>query len=930
MMLRKRVTIFLTLLGLVVVDAATAQSLRISKSPSFITQDTHFTFDDIMYLRVDAPHIDFTALKKNKWELKPTSDGEEFELQGSFENHLNGSYTAEINLASLNRSFTVWRLEVDLEDDFRKRFKRKIDVTITADSTIVGDLIISGVLQVITESNIQVAGQVILVDRQTRVLENNQPLDYGTLEVGWEVRVIAVKQGNGTLLARTIEVVRRSQVSEKIEKEGRISALTDTSLFISNAEFLVTSATEIKDRDGNRVGFSYLRVGMKVKVEARVTSPGRNVATEIDVLDESTDNKVIDLFGKLEKINSDGSVPDTLEISNQSFEVTSQSRFYGFQQEIITLADLHLGESLQITARTRSNGIPQIEKAYRYLDEDTDLDVQGEIDVMIDSTFVVKGLQIYYTYRTIFLDAALNFISPSILRAGQVVRVLANLAENGNYRAETVIIRDTVVEEFTISEVIEAIGSTWMRIAGKVFTFTEETRFYDQLGEPVTSSYFRVGDFVEVRARSEGGDVFVALQVWFRGLRHNEITIRGVFRAFEDKTLLIDGFALQLDDATRYFRADGSPASDKGIFSAGAIVDVLAEKHRDTWIARSITLQDVLDEEMVFRSRIEGIGVNWIEVLGKRIQVSTYSDFRDEAGNLLQFTDFRVSDAVTVRARILTNGGFFAWRLQKRNALGGQFELEGPLRAFDGHRLELDEFSLVVDQSTLYVDANNLPIDPGLLKQGLVVLASGTQIGSTLLVTRVQLQSLAKITGPIVDRQSDRITLADQTYSLAEDVLVLDFHGRPTIIDSVVENHQAQALIELSGTERRINRLRILKESVTAVESSQTPTAVPSSFQVLPGYPNPINRQQLLQLNSRFRFVLQREAPVTVRIFDLLGREIRTILQPSRLPAGEHEVRWDGLDTQGRLVPAGVYFVRITANKASRVTRILVLPEHRR
>ena len=58
------------------------------------------------------------------------------------------------------------------------------------------------------------------------------------------------------------------------------------------------------------------------------------------------------------------------------------------------------------------------------------------------------------------------------------------------------------------------------------------------------------------------------------------------------------------------------------------------------------------------------------------------------------------------------------------------------------------------------------------------------------------------------------------------------------------------------------------------------------------------------------RFELAAEENVEVALFDVSGREVRTLTKAS-YPAGPHEVAWDGLDQSGRPAAPGVYLVRL-------------------
>jgi parallel beta-helix repeat protein len=79
---------------------------------------------------------------------------------------------------------------------------------------------------------------------------------------------------------------------------------------------------------------------------------------------------------------------------------------------------------------------------------------------------------------------------------------------------------------------------------------------------------------------------------------------------------------------------------------------------------------------------------------------------------------------------------------------------------------------------------------------------------------------------------------------------------------------------------------------------------VPLAFQVDQNFPNPFNP------STKIRFTLPRDGHTTVRIFDLSGRLVKTLLAED-LPAAVHEVTWNGRNGSGHTVAAGVYFYRV-------------------
>jgi hypothetical protein len=82
--------------------------------------------------------------------------------------------------------------------------------------------------------------------------------------------------------------------------------------------------------------------------------------------------------------------------------------------------------------------------------------------------------------------------------------------------------------------------------------------------------------------------------------------------------------------------------------------------------------------------------------------------------------------------------------------------------------------------------------------------------------------------------------------------------------------------------------------------------------------PNPFNP------STEIDFSVDRDAAVTLRVFDLAGRLVRTLVD-ERLPAGGHTALWDGRDDGGRRAPSGAYVYRLDAGRGGLVGRMTLL-----
>lgn len=98
----------------------------------------------------------------------------------------------------------------------------------------------------------------------------------------------------------------------------------------------------------------------------------------------------------------------------------------------------------------------------------------------------------------------------------------------------------------------------------------------------------------------------------------------------------------------------------------------------------------------------------------------------------------------------------------------------------------------------------------------------------------------------------------------------------------------------------------------------------------LPGIPDRIshlhqNRPNPFNPQTTIAFDLPSEQAVSLRVYDVAGRLMDTLLSDAPANAGRNEVVWRGRDTAGRVVPAGIYFYRLTAGGYTETKRMVLV-----
>jgi len=87
---------------------------------------------------------------------------------------------------------------------------------------------------------------------------------------------------------------------------------------------------------------------------------------------------------------------------------------------------------------------------------------------------------------------------------------------------------------------------------------------------------------------------------------------------------------------------------------------------------------------------------------------------------------------------------------------------------------------------------------------------------------------------------------------------------------------------------------------------SEFPNEIPEEFRLSQNYPNPFNPATTIQ------YSLPKYSEVTIKVYDILGNEVRTLVSKEKKNSGVHSVVWDSKDNSGNQVSSGVYFYKLS------------------
>ena len=93
----------------------------------------------------------------------------------------------------------------------------------------------------------------------------------------------------------------------------------------------------------------------------------------------------------------------------------------------------------------------------------------------------------------------------------------------------------------------------------------------------------------------------------------------------------------------------------------------------------------------------------------------------------------------------------------------------------------------------------------------------------------------------------------------------------------------------------------------------------PYSYSLMGNYPNPFNPE------TQIRFSIGNQENVKLFIYDMMGRQVNSLINGETFKSGYHVVNWRGVDNDGNKVPSGVYIYRIKAGDFIADKKMLLL-----
>ncbi|SHK21145.1 DUF5666 domain-containing protein [Rhodothermus profundi] len=445
-----------------------------------------------------------------------------------------------------------------------------------------------GPLTALTDSTLTVQGLTFYLSATTQVS--------GRLVVGQRLEVEGIVQG-GRFVALEISSGRAGEIEErhpKIELEGPITAISDSTLEVQGHTVRVLSTTRIVGDNDQPLTLADLQVGVFVEIKARLLN-GQLVALVIEV--EKPDRAEMDR----RKVEIEGIILErtdsTFTVGTLTFHLTPVTKIEGEDDQPLTPAALQVGVFVEVkgyldpTTHTLYALKVQVEQP-----DARELELVGHIEALGSDSLVVAGITIFVDANTRIEDPWEQPLTLADLKVGLLVKVEARQRDDGTYLALEIKIRKVFHPVVEIEGPIEALTDSTITVAGQVFRVRPGVHVLGPNGQVVSLTDLQVGQKVKVRGVVHPDGTYWAVRIRAKADQPDDaIELEGTIESLGPDSLVVAGVTVFVNANTQILAYDGT-AITLADLQTGLIVEIKALQQPGVGlVAQQIKVEDFVE-----------------------------------------------------------------------------------------------------------------------------------------------------------------------------------------------------------------------------------------------------------------------------------------------------------------------------------------------
>ena len=101
--------------------------------------------------------------------------------------------------------------------------------------------------------------------------------------------------------------------------------------------------------------------------------------------------------------------------------------------------------------------------------------------------------------------------------------------------------------------------------------------------------------------------------------------------------------------------------------------------------------------------------------------------------------------------------------------------------------------------------------------------------------------------------------------------------------------------------------------------SNEEINSITSAYQLNQNFPNPFNP------STTISYVLPKKEQVSLKVYNVFGQEVTTLLDHVMIIPGVQKVIWEGTDKNGDKVASGIYFYLLKTDTYSMTKKMILI-----
>jgi hypothetical protein len=912
-------------MAIIVAGSASAQtSFILSNDANFSANQRFYKVNETLYMRVVAKDLDVTAIVASEFSLTPRGEGKA--ISGTFDNHLDGTFTAALPLQKLDGRTQSWLWTCVLADDDGHQFRVDADILVQGLIDLPEIFEWRGEIQSASASAIVIAGNTVEVDAATQVYSAaGLRLKLSDLQTTQKVSVIVRRELTGKL--RAIQIFSEGDEAGELDITGTIEQRTETSVLVNGVTLSTDANTRITARDRSALSLADLRAGMQIKIRARQLANKVRLVVEINVRDDDDEDAKLKLNGLVKEIGA-----AYLIIAGARLDVDAGTSFEGFAG----LADLAAGLKVKVEFEVRANGTLRARKI-KLEDGSGEVEIHGTITALTENSCQIGGTVFLFNQTTVVVDDEEQALLRNALYSGLIVKIKGVRQANGSLVTVRVKVEDDLRTEIELKGFAHARTENSLEVGGMRILVTPNTAIEGELGTKLTFDDVKVGMFLTIKLRARLDPAKVALRIKIEPrFEPDELEITEIIESLAANALTVGKVVFKVDAKTGIRDRNGL-LIDLASLKLGMVVKVKGRKQANSdFLAREISVKERIHAEAEIKGALAVIQGGILEVGGLTFRAGLQTILSD----ITAVIELKVGQSIEVRYRLLADGSRLALRIKVKNIPDLETELDGAIEAITQTGLIVSGASVLVSAATVIRGENGAAINLQDLRVAQAVEVQAiVGIGGLLVAREIKVKRTAVIAAIIEASSNGVMSLAGQQVAVDAQTLIVgrnnvalkaDDLRAGTFVEIIAMTAASGKLGKSAGDSVVAQRIEIKEEgTITVVNSTDAGGALPTAFTVQQNFPNPfLSEAKSPALDggnpgTTIRFMLKTQSQVTLKIYNLLGNEIRTLLSAPLTP-GSYQARWDGRDNLGRPVASGIYIYRMTAGGQVQSRRMMI------